>query len=339
VGAPPSSSSSSMKQLSNGDDDDDDDDDEEEGGGGSVGGGGGGGGGGQAEAARDALTLVRAVELLIDKVGKAEASVDAMLERCARECVDAPLQTGSQRAAAAAYIEGGGREGGGSSSGGGGPPPSRLARSMAALSTLRLRAQRLALAVLTSPIAHTLRLIGSSELLDVWRGHTEDAELASAMLAFSAPPQSYITRAGDHLLGLPQHLEPFAEPPTLSNLSGELRGGGGEGGAAGPERGGADGGPLAWLAALGHRTVELLLVEVDRISALSSLGAKQLAADTGYVDNILASGLGLPRDARLNELAGLLTATHAELPAAVGAVKALSPALARSITSKRGVSL
>ena len=98
----------------------------------------------------------------------------------------------------------------------------------------------------------------------------------------------------------------------------------------------------AWLSALGHRTAELLLRAVRRISALSMLGARQLSADTAYVNNILSAGLGLPQDARLSELAELLTMSAAQLAearAGAGAAppRALSAEMVKEIAAKRGV--
>ncbi|MGB1537545.1 MAG: hypothetical protein ACPHAN_07450, partial [Pseudomonadales bacterium] len=67
-------------------------------------GGGGGGDGGGAEAAddasggsvedsRDALSLLRGVQAVHERVLRAEASVQAHLERSAAACETAPLQT------------------------------------------------------------------------------------------------------------------------------------------------------------------------------------------------------------------------------------------------------
>ena len=100
-----------------------------------------------------------------------------------------------------------------------------------------------------------------------------------------------------------------------------------------------DDGLHAWLAALGNRTVELLLQSVVRIPALSILGAKQLAADASYVNNILSGGLGLPHDARLVELVALLTASKADLPSAVAEAHALPNELPAALAEKRGVAI
>ena len=71
------------------------------------------------------------------------------------------------------------------------------------------------------------------------------------------------------------------------------------------------------------------------LEQLSLLGAKQLAADVQYVDNILAAGLGLPADPRLTELVALLTADVAALHELVASTKALPDGFAASIQAKR----
>ena len=100
-------------------------------------------------------------------------------------------------------------------------------------------------------------------------------------------------------------------------------------------RGGGANDALAWLGAIGHRTVDLLLAAVGRIAALSALGAKQLAADAAYVDNILQS-LSV-QEPRLAELGRLLTASAEELPAAVAAATVLPADLVAAIAAKRGL--
>lgn len=136
-------------------------------------------------------------------------------------------------------------------------------------------AQRLAFDALAAPIAEATRHASSSALTDVWRGKGEaEAELAAALAAFSASPQRYVTEVGDHLLGLPQQLEPYANGPTLTLLAAELRGE--------PSAPAEEDGALAWLAALGRRTVELLLHAVASIDALSPLGALPPANNARY---------------------------------------------------------
>ena len=94
-------------------------------------------------------------------------------------------------------------------------------------------------------------------------------------------------------------------------------------------------GASEWLEAVGAHTISLLLEAVRALEQLSLLGAKQLAADVQYVDNILAAGLGLPADPRLTELVALLTADVAALPELVASTKALPDGFAASIQAKR----
>ena len=74
----------------------------------------------------------------------------------------------------------------------------------------------------------------------------------------------------------------------------------------------------------------LLLAAVEALPALSAAGAKQLAADVGYLSNIFAAGLSLPH-AELTELEGLLTCDLAGLPATAESAVALRPAFAAAV--------
>ena len=278
---------------------------------------------GTLESARDALTLLRAAHTLRERLARVESGVATLLCKSAEACAAAPLQTAEQRAAAAEVLTRLAPSGGAAA----GAP--LLPRATATAARLLHRAQLVAFDALTAPVAVALRHVTSPELSAVWRGRSEAAE-ESAMAAFSATPQMYITEVGNHLLGLPQQLEPFATGPTLSRLSMALRRGADDDAAAD----GGDGGAHAWLAALGGRTVDLLLAAVGHVAALSPRGAKQLAADAAYIDNIL-SGLGAASDGRLAELGALLTVGVDELGATAAAARALPPALAAAIAAKR----
>ena len=135
---------------------------------------------------------------------------------------------------------------------------------------------------------------------------------------------------------LPQQLEPFAEGSTLAALPagrlGSMATANGGGGAASD-------GVHAWLAALGHLTVELLLQAVLRVGTLSTMGARQLAADASYVNNILSGGLGLPHDERITELAALLTAPSASFAEVRASSRSLTSELVQAIAVKRGLQL
>ena len=273
---------------------------------------------GTMEECRDALSLLRAVQGLRERVDSFGPAVYELKRKAADASEAAPVQTAARHKAATIILQTSDSAGG-------------YLRASASASSLLYTSQRLALECLIAPVSASLRRIASPELFKVWRGKDEEEELASGMLAFSASPQGYITTVGDHLLGLPQRLEPFAAGTTLTLLDKELKG---SGSLSDDEEG-----LHTWLAALGHRVVELLLQSVALIPTLSILGAKQLAADASYVDNILSGGLGLPHDARLVELVDLLTTAKADLSAAVAAAHALPRELPAALAEKRGVAI
>ena len=158
-------------------------------------------------------------------------------------------------------------------------------------------------------------------------------QVRAALLVFTPSPQDYITQLGEQLLSLPQQLEAHAASETLSLLHPSLR----------PlpehqlEHQLEEEGAMAWLHAVAHATAGALLEAVASIPAFSPLGAQQLAADVGYLANILSGGLGLRPLPQLAQLETLLACAPSELPAKVHASTALPSALAAAIASKRGV--
>ena len=182
----------------------------------------------------------------------------------------------------------------------------------------------------------------------------------------STPPQPRMPaptlgapQAGEHLLALPQSLEPFVSGPTLSRLptgghaalaepdaaAAAAEGGGEGGGERGGEGGeggdgGGDGDASEWLEIIGQRTADQLLEAISSLGALSSLGAKQLAADVQYVNNILNAGLGISSaEVRLSQMAALLTADESALATAVREARDLPSGLAAAVAAKRGMPL
>ena len=308
--------------------------------------------------AHDALGLLRSVHGLLERMHRTEAAFDEALEQVASACRAAPLQTAAQRAAAAelraALLA---PPAGGDELAGLG----LLRRARTAVSNLLTSSQGFALRALTAPIESAVRVMHSGALLEVWRGHgalysgggpaslvSEREAIATAMVAFSASPQAYITQVGERLLELPTQLEPFATDATLSCLSMDMRrpptpavqvGDAPASAKAGAENWHVSrvdlGGASEWLEAVGLRTVSLFLDAVAALEQLSMLGAKQLAADVHYLDNILVAGLSLPPDARLAELAALLTTDEGTLPAAVQGACALPEGYAATIAKKR----
>ncbi|EEH60806.1 uncharacterized protein MICPUCDRAFT_30910 [Micromonas pusilla CCMP1545] len=149
------------------------------------------------------------------------------------------------------------------------PLPLGLARA----SALEDAANQFVLDVLASKVRNELRGM---------RGRAEWGETRASgglnLPTFSAYPQEYMTNAGEYLLSLPTTLDAIA-------------GAGAVAGAAGP--GGADDVPELdageWMAKVAAAAASLLLTEVRGISALTDLGAAQLAADLDYFVNVIAA--------------------------------------------------
>lgn len=95
---------------------------------------------------------------------------------------------------------------------------------------------------------------------------------------------------GEELLGLPQRLGPFVNGPTLSDLSPMLKLLSGDAPPAVEESNVDSDTAMEWLLSIGHGTVCLLVDEIVKISRLTPLGARQLAADVSYLSNILSAG-------------------------------------------------
>ena len=167
----------------------------------------------------------------------------------------------------------------------------------------------------------------------------EAEELSAALLAFSPSPLAYVTAAGEQMLSIPRLLEPFTASDALTRLHHSRRvGAGDDDDDDGDDDDDAGGGAIEWLRAIGATIVGRLIELVREIPAFSPLGAKQLAADVGYLGNVLCAGLGLPPSDDLAELERLLTCAPAELPAAVRAdASRLPDGFAAAIAAKRGV--
>ena len=140
---------------------------------------------GSMEECRDALTLLRAVHGLRERVVSLGPAVYELKRKSAVACEAAAVQTAAQRQAAAVILLTSDTSTG-------------LLRASASAYSLLSTSQRLALECLTSPVAASLRRIASPELFKVWRGKDEEEELASGMINFSASPQSYITTVCVH---------------------------------------------------------------------------------------------------------------------------------------------
>ena len=289
---------------------------------------------------RGALRMLQAAVALQTAADALEVAFRAAARREATAAL-APeaLVTAAQRAAAEAALNGIEGDDSGEPQLGGVGIPARA---------VLVRSQRLALAALTAGVTSQLAAIGTKESRDVWRGAAADGmsagqvaeaeELSAALLAFSPSPLAYVTAAGEQMLSIPRLLEPFTASDALTRLHHSLRVGAGDGDDDDDDDDDAGGGAIEWLRAIGATIVGRLIELVREIPAFSPLGAKQLAADVGYLGNVLCAGLGLPPSDDLAELERLLTCAPAELPAAVRAdASRLPDGFAAAIAAKRGV--
>ncbi|KAL3908563.1 MAG: hypothetical protein SGPRY_009747, partial [Prymnesium sp.] len=101
-----------------------------------------------------------------------------------------------------------------------------------------------------------------------------------ALAALMAGVARAVGEVGEELLGLPQRLGPFVNGPTLSDLSPMLKLLPGDAPPAVEESNVDSDTAMEWLLSIGHGTVCLLVDEIVKISRLTPLGARQLAADT-----------------------------------------------------------
>lgn len=205
-------------------------------------------------------------------------------------------------------------------------------------------AQQFATDVAFAPVRLSLAGV---EQLPIW-ARDEPAAGASAlpMPAFSRSPSRYITTIGEHLLVLPQQLEPFTDAANDALLC-ALRAGpavaeglaGGRGGADRPAEPTASSTPAdIWLAGQCRRAVAAVVDVVLRIATLSESGRAQLLADLDYFVNVLRA-LEVDAGPRLTALQRLLSIEPASFAAAAAELQPaiLSEAACRRIAHWRSL--
>ncbi|XP_052816204.1 conserved oligomeric Golgi complex subunit 7-like isoform X2 [Mya arenaria] len=140
--------------------------------------------------------------------------------------------------------------------------------------------------------------------MEIWQSRSAGGALTSDLPTFSLSPQEYITKIGQFLLTLPQHLEPFTledNPAVLVALKyGKLPY---TDETALPEH-------IAdlWLESVARGTMHVLCEEVLRIQELTPHGTKQLNTDIDYLCNVLED-LGIVATEMLRHMQQLLRAT------------------------------
>lgn len=135
--------------------------------------------------------------------------------------------------------------------------------------------------------------------LDAWRSEPEELPEGVELPTFSLSPLEYITQIGEHLLTLPQQLEPFVDAGPMA-IRPEVFA---KAGVKPPDQ------QLEfaaqWLSLVSEGTMSYYYDRILAIPYLTHEGGNQLATDVAYLFNIL-SALGIPPDPKLELLSGLL---------------------------------
>lgn len=139
---------------------------------------------------------------------------------------------------------------------------------------------------------------------EIWTSKSAGGALTSDLPTFSLSPQEYITKIGQYMMTLPQHLEPFTmqdNPAVLVALKHgrlpytdetEI-----------PEHT-AD----LWLESIARGTMHVYTEEILRIQELTPHATKQLITDIDYLCNVLED-LGLTASETLKNIDQLLKAS------------------------------
>ncbi|KAL4234116.1 Golgi transport complex subunit 7 [Mactra antiquata] len=140
--------------------------------------------------------------------------------------------------------------------------------------------------------------------MEIWMSKSAGGALTSDLPTFSLSPQEYMTKIGQFLMTLPQHLEPFTmedNPAVLVALKyGKL--------PYTDETSIPEHIADLWLESIARGTMHVLCEEILRIHELSSHGNKQLITDIDYLCNVLED-LGLQATDTLNNIVLLLKAS------------------------------
>ncbi|XP_048587068.1 conserved oligomeric Golgi complex subunit 7 isoform X2 [Nematostella vectensis] len=151
------------------------------------------------------------------------------------------------------------------------------------MQALNEQAHRLAFDITFVPIRQQLDVMPR---LEVWSAVSAESgsALRSELPIFSLSPQGYITHIGDHLLTLPQQLEPFItqENMALSTAMkmGKL--------PYPPDPGSREEDPASqWLGSIARGTMHTYVEGILRLHQLTAYSCRQMIADIEYLCNVL----------------------------------------------------
>ncbi|KAK3085428.1 hypothetical protein FSP39_003139 [Pinctada imbricata] len=182
-----------------------------------------------------------------------------------------------------------------------GDTPSVLEDTMKELCRLSEDVHRFSFDIVFSPLKAYLLEVSTME---IWTSKSAGGALTSDLPTFSLSPQEYITKIGQYMMTLPQHLEPFTmqdNPAVLVALKHgklpytdetEL-----------PEHP-AD----LWLESIARGSMHLYGEQILKIPELTPHASKQLITDVDYLCNVL-DDLGLHASDNLTNILDLLKVT------------------------------
>ncbi|KAL8588662.1 hypothetical protein ACOMHN_001979 [Nucella lapillus] len=179
-----------------------------------------------------------------------------------------------------------------------GDRPSVLTEVMGDLGRLSEEVHRLAFEIVFAQLKNYLTNVATMEM---WTSQSAGGALTSDLPTFSLAPQEYITKIGQYLMTLPQHLDPFTmqDSPALTvalrhsklPYTSEHE----------PPEHLAD----LWLESVARGTMHVFGEEILKIPDLTPHGTKQLITDIEYLRNVL-DDLGLQMSETLSQIDSLL---------------------------------
>ncbi|XP_076469947.1 conserved oligomeric Golgi complex subunit 7-like isoform X2 [Babylonia areolata] len=179
-----------------------------------------------------------------------------------------------------------------------GDRPSVLTEVMTDLGRLSEEVHKLAFEIVFAQLKNYLADVATME---VWTSQSAGGALTSDLPSFSLAPQEYITKIGQYLMTLPQHLDPFTmqDSPALTvalthsklPYTSEQE----------PPEHLAD----LWLESVARGTMHVFGEEILKIPELTPHGTKQLVMDIEYLCNVL-DDLGLQTSETLSQIETLL---------------------------------
>jgi hypothetical protein len=141
-------------------------------------------------------------------------------------------------------------------------------------------------------------------LMEMWTSKSAGGALTSDLPTFSLSPQEYITKIGQYMMTLPQHLEPFTmqdNPAVLVALKhGRL--------PYTDETDVPEHTADLWLESIARGTMHFYAEEILKIHELSPHATKQLITDIDYLCNVL-DDLGLHASDNIKSIEELLKAS------------------------------